>query len=173
MSKRPANGDVLQPEQMSEALRMVCEHQYGVVDSNFLCRPVSTLDPSEPLTVSKDALVDEVMLLLKNNRVGCVLVVDDAEKLVGIFSERDFVIKVYGTEGEHETPISKHMTPNPITVAPDETVAYALNLMSQGGFRHLPLVDDQNYPIGIVSVKDAIDQISSSFLDDLLEFEES
>lgn len=173
MSKSPEKEEVLNPEQMSEALRMVCEHQYGVVDSSFLCRPVSTLDPSEPLTVRESSSVDEVMLLLKNNRVGCVLVVNDEDKLVGIFSERDFVIKVYGTEGEHETPISKHMTPNPITVAPDETIAYAMNLMSQGGFRHLPLVDDQNYPIGIVSVKDAIDQISSSFLDDLLDFEES
>jgi CBS domain-containing protein len=63
------------------------------------------------------------------------------------------------------------MTKDPIAQTPDITVAFALNLMSQGGFRHLPLVDERNIPVGILSVKDMMDFIVGSFVEGLLNFD--
>jgi CBS domain-containing protein len=63
------------------------------------------------------------------------------------------------------------MTKEPMTVTPEVTLAYALNLMSQGGFRHLPVVDDAGRPSGVLSVKDVIDLIVSQFVEDALALE--
>jgi CBS domain-containing protein len=49
------------------------------------------------------------------------------------------------------------MTADPVRERPETTIAFALTLMSNGGFRHLPIVDDEDQPIGILSVKDVVD----------------
>lgn len=53
---------------------------------------------------------------------------------------------------------------------PDTSIAYALNLMSHGGFRHLPVVDEQGKAIGVVSVRDVLDRISELLVQDLMNF---
>jgi len=159
-------------EQISEALRLQSQNQFGVLDGSFISQAVSRLGLKDPICVEQEVPVHEVMLLLKENKLGCVLIVDKDTHLKGIFSERDYVIKVYGVPHSEQRPISDFMTPEPVTVQPHDTVAFALNLMSQGGFRHIPLVDNDNCPVGILSVKDVVDSIVSSCLDDLLNFEE-
>lgn len=124
-----------------EALKYSCESNMGVLDLGFLCKSIGSLGLSDPLTVQLDSSVDKVMKELKSHKVGCVLVVDADGKLQGIFSERDYVIKVHGKKGAGDEPVSNYMTPDPIAERPDATIAFALNLMSQGGFRHLPIVE--------------------------------
>ena len=60
------------------------------------------------------------------------------------------------------------MTPDPEVLTPDAPIVYALNKMSVGGFRHVPLVDELQRPVGIVSVKDIIDYIVDFFPNDVL-----
>lgn len=60
---------------------------------------------------------------------------------------------------------------NPVTISPETTIAYALNLMSHGGFRHLPVVDEQGLAIGVISVRDILDRISELLVQDLMSFE--
>jgi CBS domain-containing protein len=55
--------------------------------------------------------------------------------------------------------VKDFMTASPITERPDASLAFALNLMSNGGFRHIPIVDQDKMPIGVLSVKDVIDHI--------------
>lgn len=157
--------------QMSEAIRIACETNFGVLDSGFLCRSVSTLNPRAPLSISTDTPVASVLRALKDNKIGCVVIVDSRGAISGIFSERDCILKVIGSDKNLETtPISEFMTKDPVTESPDATLAFALNLMSHGGFRHLPLVDGDNHPIGIISVKDVVDYIVESYVSDLLNF---
>ena len=61
-------------------------------------------------------------------------------------------------------PVSDYMTPHPVCERPDASLAFALNLMSNGGFRHIPIVDQDNMPIGIVSIKDMVDHIVKKML---------
>jgi len=85
-------------------------------------------------------LVRVLQLMPEGNR-GAVLVVSNGT-LVGIFTERDVLMKVAGqsTDLEH-TAVSQVMTVDPVTLPVEATVAFALNEMVIEGFRHIPLVD--------------------------------
>lgn len=161
-------------EEVRGAIRSFCRTQFGVLDSNFLCQSISVLNPNKPITVETGTVLSEVIAKLQSCRIGGVLVVDAAGKLVGVFTERDCVQKVMGKGVDLDTAlVDDFMTREPVSQPPDITTAYALNLMSHGGFRHLPLVDQDNIPIGIISVKDVLDHIVQTFLVDLLDFPES
>lgn len=158
---------------ISSALQQTTEKQFGVVDAQFLCRSVGTLQPKDPVIVNAADSVDKVMKLLQKNKIGCVLVVDETNKLVGIFSERDYVLKVYDMGADYKTTaISSFMTLDPVTEQMDTSLAFVLNLMSLGGFRHLPIVDLEHKPVAIISIKDIVDAMVKSMVDDLMSFEE-
>jgi CBS domain-containing protein len=100
--------------------------------------------------------VHEAAMLMADNQFSAVMVVDE-ERLVGIFTERDAVFRVIAANRDtHTTPLAYVMTPNPTTVSPDETFGYALLLMHEQGFRHMPVIENGR-PIGIVSARDALD----------------
>jgi len=159
-------------EEINVAIRQACQRSFGVLDSSFLCRSVSTLEPRPPLCVGVETSLEEVLALLKRERIGCVLITGENGKLTGIFSERDLVLKVCPElESKLPRPVREFMTADPVAEGPDASIAWALTLMSHGGFRHLPIVDGTGIPVGIISVKDVVDAIVASSIDDLLEFE--
>ena len=154
-----------------DAIQTACRASFGVLDTNFLCRSVSVLEPKAPLCVDEDSTIEAVVNLLREKKVGCVLITAKSGALKGIFSERDVVLKVtHQFERNKSRPVSEFMTKEPVTQAPDATIGFVLNLMSAGGFRHMPIVDSDGHAIGIISVKDVVDFIVKSFTDDLLAF---
>ena len=157
--------------EVSEAIRLMCQTSLGVLDKGFLCQSLSVLQSKAPLCVEQGATLDSVLDLLRTKKAGCAIIVDTSGKIVGIFSERDFILKVAKDfEKLRSKPVDEYMTKNPETQPPDSTIAYALNLMSQGGFRHIPIVDPDLRPIGMVSVKDVVDYLVASFTADLMNF---
>jgi len=105
--------------------------------------------------------------LMAKRRIGAVPVVDKG-KLVGIFTERDVVLRIVAAgRNPDKTTLAKVMTPNPSTLAPDDTVRDALDLMQQGHFRHLPVVE-RGRLIGIVSIRDlyqsVVDQMGADII---------
>ncbi|HEX2025998.1 MAG TPA: CBS domain-containing protein [Actinomycetota bacterium] len=96
--------------------------------------------------------VAEAATVMGERRIGSALVMD-ADRLVGIFTERDIVRAL----GEHFDaaghPVSEWMTPHPVTVSPSTPAEDALKLMLDGNFRHLP-VEDGGRISGIVSMRD-------------------
>ncbi len=173
--KNKSSEDILAEQaHIENAIHTACKASFGVLDTNFLCRSISVLQPHKPLSVKSDDDVESVVGLLRANKVGCVLVTDHNGKLVGIFSERDVLLKVIqGYPGNKGKPVSEFMTPDPVTQQPDATIGFVLNLMSTGGFRHMPILDSDGLAFGVVSVKDVIDFIVKSFTDDLLSFDTS
>jgi len=114
-----------------------------------------------PVTVSRDATVVDAARQMKQRNVGSVLVLD-AGRLAGIFTERDALFRVLAAGRDPATTtIGDVMTPQPQTMHPDEPFVRALRVMHEGKFRHLPVVEFGR-PLGIVSVRDALD-------DDLVE----
>jgi CBS domain-containing protein len=105
----------------------------------------------EPLTLPPTASVKEACRHMRDYRVGAILVVDEAGSLLGIFTGRDAVGKVLA-EGKNptETKLDDVMTPTPKTMPPETTAIEALRLMWDGGFRHIPIVDE-GAVVGVVS----------------------
>lgn len=162
----------LDREQISSALKFACDRRFGFLDQTFICQSLGALNPHAPVCVELDASLADVVQAFRNHRMGCVLIKNMSGELAGIFSERDLILKVkIGEASEMQRPMSELMTANPVTATFDTTIAFALNLMAEGGFRHLPIVDEKNAPVGIISVKDVIDRIVASLVQDLLNFE--
>jgi CBS domain-containing protein len=104
------------------------------------------------LAVEPAATVGEAATLMGERRAGSALVME-GDRLLGIFTERD-IVKALGQHFDAAGhPVSEWMTSDPITVPPDTPVREALERMISGGFRHLPVVDEEAV-VGVVSMRD-------------------
>jgi CBS domain-containing protein len=105
----------------------------------------------DPLTLPPEATVQEACRMMRSARVGCVLVTDSHNHLLGIFTGRDAIGRI-GAEcaDPSTTTLSEAMTPHPETLGPEASAMDALRLMQDGGFRHVPLVRD-GVLVGVVS----------------------
>jgi CBS domain-containing protein len=115
------------------------------------------------LKAPPDTTVAKAARLMADKDVGAVLVVE-GDQLVGIFTERDVVFRVVAAGRDPaRTRIGEAMTSSPVTIAPDKPFGYALLVMHEKGFRHLPVID-QGKPIGIVSSRSAMDPDLEEFV---------
>lgn len=106
--------------------------------------------------------VREATRLMKQTQVGALLVVEHGH-LVGIFTERDALIRVLAEGLNPEaTLLAEVMTLNPITVHPDQPFVSALHLMYENGFRHVPVAENGR-PLGMVSARDALELEAAEF----------
>ena len=129
------------------------------VERSLMEDPVRALRPRRPVTVTPTTTVGEAIRILLEHDIGVVLVGDEDGKLVGIFSERDVLLKVAGQRENFEAlPVRLFMTPNPETVTATDTLAFALGKMDTHDFRHLAVVED-NRPAGVISVRDMLRHI--------------
>ena len=119
---------------------------------NLRIECVSRLHPTPPLHLSPERTAADAVALMQQEGVGCVLVCNQ-ERLVGIFTERDLLRRILGPGKPLSVPLSECMTHGPVSVRPKEPIAAAVRSMVSGGYRHLPVVDEEGRPIGIVSVK--------------------
>ena len=105
-----------------------------------------------PIVMNDTASVAEACDLMRDRGAGAVLVVKGEDgRLVGIFTGRDAVCRVLAQRRDPSTTaLAAVMTPNPVTMSPDQTSTDALTLMSAGGFRHVPLVK-KGRVLGVVS----------------------
>jgi len=116
----------------------------------------SVIEPRKLVVAPPEASVSDAARLMRKDRVGAVLIVKEG-RLVGIFTERDAVYRVMAASRDPGTTrLGEVMTPDPKTVAPDESFGYALLLMHENGFRHAPVVEDGR-PVGVVSARHALD----------------
>ena len=116
---------------------------------------VSEVMTRDVVTVSPGASVREAARLMAERNVGALPVVGEGGRLVGILSERDIVRRVVAAGRDPDsTRVSEVMTPDPVTVRPDYTLADALRVMAQLNVRHLPVVDEGGRLVGIISVRD-------------------
>jgi CBS domain-containing protein len=103
-----------------------------------------------PLSMPPDATIAEACAALHKRRVGAVLVTEPGGQLAGIFTGRDAVRCIAEGRDAHHTKLRDVMTPNPVTLTPEQSASDALRLLNHGGFRHLPICRD-GMVVGIVS----------------------
>ena len=119
-------------------------------------RSVATLIAGQKiLTVPKETTVRRAAMLMAVKRVGAIAVMRDGV-LLGIFTERDALFRVLADGRDPvTTKLADVMTAKPHAIGPDRSFGYALHLMYEGGFRHVPVVENGR-PIGMVSARDAL-----------------
>jgi CBS domain-containing protein len=132
------------------------------IRDSILDAPIRSLQLREPILVSASSSVRDAVQLMNDSHTGCVLVEEDG-KLVGIFTERDVLTKVANDPDCRAARVSKVMTPDPETLEPDDGIVYALNKMSVGGYRHIPIVAADGTPVAVLSVRDIVNFLVELF----------
>jgi len=122
---------------------------------------VGSAYPDQPLAASANESVGQVLQLLRAQRTGAVLVCD-GPKLVGILTERD-ALKLMARDADLSTPVREVMSGEPTTIPTTSTVGDAIRVMSEGGYRHLPIVDAAGHPKGVVAVHGIVHYLVDHF----------
>jgi CBS domain-containing protein len=103
--------------------------------------------------------IKEGIDLLFKRHVGCIVVVDDEQNCIGIFTERD-AIRVVAQNVPLDAPIEKIMTKKPFTVNEDSTFNEAKNIIKSAKVRHLPVINASGKLVGLISVRNILDELS-------------
>ncbi len=129
---------------------------------NLKVESVSRLDPTPPRQVGPQQSVAEAVALMRHENVGCVLVCQDG-RVIGIFTERYLMRRVLAQGKPLTLPVSQFMTPDPVIVHPKDPIRVAVRRMEEGGYRHLPVVEEHGQVVGILSVKRIVHYLVEHF----------
>jgi CBS domain-containing protein len=111
----------------------------------------------EVVTTTKDVLIQDCIELLFKRHIGSIIVVDDEQRCLGIFTERD-AIRVVAQKVPLNAPIEKVMTKNIVTVDENATFVEAKNIISLHGIRHLPVINLDGKLVGLISVRNILNE---------------
>ena len=122
-----------------------------------------------PVTIEMGASTQDAINLMIDRHVGHVLIVC-AGTLKGIFSERDVLVKILNKPvgNLRQIPVEHFMKADPQTANVKDSLDTAILYMAKGGYRHVPIVDEKNHPVGTVSVRDIISHLVEHFPQDVL-----
>ncbi|MCC6275210.1 MAG: CBS domain-containing protein [Leptospiraceae bacterium] len=131
------------------------------LQESIMTARIDSLKPVTPVLLSPSDSIRKAVEGMVANGQGCVLVVEKG-KLSGIVTERDILFKATSdTIDIEKIPLSSIMTKDPDTLNADAPVAYAMNMMSVGGFRHIPILNaDKSY--SVLSVRRLLKHLSST-----------
>ncbi len=134
-----------------------------VVPESDLTLPVAGARMTRPRTVSPGQTVRQAIDEMRTDPSGAVVVVEQG-RVVGIFTDRDVLLRVAGVPGVMDEPVARYMTADPVVLRQDDMMATALNKMGDGGFRHIPVVRDGEL-VGMVTVRDIMNWVLGRYFD--------
>lgn len=131
--------------------------------------PISEVERRKPVRVKADAKLLDVVTVIREHKRGAVVIEDDDGKLVGIFTETDLVQRVaHDTQKWQDSPVGEMMTREPKRLLASASIAEALALMQQHTFRNIPIVDDNNHVVGIISIRDILAHLAEHFPEEFI-----
>jgi CBS domain-containing protein len=127
------------------------------IEKSLLKDRVSDLKPkSPPIVVAPDARIKDVLDTLVKNVIGCVFIVENNE-IVGVFTERDALMRLSTNVDEFaDLPVSDVMTVPVKSLQADVKIAFAVRMMDQGGYRHVPVLTSDGSFEGVFSARDIL-----------------
>lgn len=120
------------------------------MDDIFAARLMTT----DVLTASPDTLVEDAANALIDNEIGSLVVTDEDDRVAGILTSTDFVHIVAESQPKAETTVQHYMTTSVVTGGAQDSIADAAGTMITYGIHHLPIVDDDDVLIGILTTTD-------------------
>lgn len=131
-------------------------------------RPVASLPLQKPLVLDEETSLQSCIEQMQERRIGCALILDRSETIVGIFTEKDVMVKYVGTPLSSQTPIKEVMTPNTLCVEPEATVSEAIDFFGEHHIRHLPICRQRRNLAGLLSIRVLTDYIAEHLPEDVL-----
>ncbi|MBT3299907.1 MAG: CBS domain-containing protein [Candidatus Marinimicrobia bacterium] len=130
--------------------------------------PISSLQLEDPIVFEKGTSIRTALNQMQNQSENYALVRSNAI-LIGILTERDILMKITGKGYDlNITLIEEFMTADPETLTMEDPLAYALNKMHVGGFRHVPIVDENHHPVAIISLSKIVSIVADFFSQDII-----
>jgi CBS domain-containing protein len=128
----------------------------GGLATDLSSTALADLIPSEAVTISPETSVRRAIQELAETGRNCALVVAK-DRIVGILTERD-ILRKYALEAKpgQDMAVSQIMTLDPVTLGPTDSIAFGLNRMTVGGYRHVPIATAEGHPMGVVSIRDVM-----------------
>jgi CBS domain-containing protein len=122
---------------------------------------VSLMETEDYVCIEPSAPVSHAIEVMKKDEGGCAIVCE-AERVVGIFTERDLLTKVVGQNVDLNAPVSHWMSPVVATLSPEATIGDAVAIMNEKSYRNIPIVENGKL-VGSVSVFDVISYLAESY----------
>jgi CBS domain-containing protein len=123
---------------------------------------VAELDPAPGVRVSAKTTVRETVALMQQSRSGCALVCDGT-RLMGIFTEQDYLRRVVGSGRGADGPVSECMSSNPATICVTDSIATLVQRIHKGRYRRLPVLNERGELVGCVTVRDLVHHLAEHF----------
>jgi CBS domain-containing protein len=167
-----ADLDAAGPEISDDPYFSPADRNSGGFDATALREPLSVLPTNAPICFKGSDAVSEAMRAMQREHRGCVLITEDGTprtRLIGIFTERNILMSIIDRgRNPANLPLEEVMVKDPESLGADASVAWVLNKMSVGGFRHVPVVDDEGRPVILVSVRDVVEYLVQAFPSEIL-----
>lgn len=126
--------------------------------------PLSSIDAAKAETLQLGATVADAVRVIQKPGTSCVLITDKSGRLVGLITERDLCTRVLSKNVDPKsTRVESVMTEDPIVLKTDQSLTFALAQMDVGGYRHVPLVDQDERPAGVITARRIINYITEFF----------
>lgn len=126
--------------------------------------PLSAIQVGDPETLPLGSSVAQAVRIIEQPGISCVMITDNEARLVGLITERDLCTRVISKGIDLEaTRVEEIMTESPLTLRTDQPLTHALAQMDVGGYRHVPLVDQDLRPAGVVTARRIINYIAEFF----------
>ncbi|MHC4442396.1 MAG: CBS domain-containing protein [Planctomycetota bacterium] len=140
-----------------------------ILDQAMIKEPIQRLNPrTPPICIAAGQTVAAAIELMRVNNVGSVLITENGQ-LIGIITDRDILCKVAAVRADPQRlRVQEVMTVAPETLTFEDSIVFALNKMGVGGFRHVPLVDEEHRPVGIISVIHIVRYVVSFFAKEVM-----
>ncbi len=110
------------------------------------------------VTAKPNVTAKDVVKTMREKHVGSIVITDNDEKCIGIFTERD-AIRIIASDVSLDTPIDQVMTKNVATIGKEASLEETRRLILSHGIRHLPVVDSEGKLVGLFSVRKLIDEL--------------
>ncbi|MBY0400834.1 CBS domain-containing protein [Myxococcota bacterium] len=141
-------------------------------DANLLKEPLTVVPTRPPLVFRAEESVKTSMQAMQQRHRGCILITADGtlrSPLIGIFTERDILLRVIDSgRNPADVTLGEVMTRDPESLPFDARLAWVLNRMAIGGYRHVPVVDGNGWPTAVVAVRDVVEFLVESFPAEIL-----
>jgi len=149
-----------EPKALGRTTATISRRELRTERARVIARP-------NPPTVPPQAPLGDALALMRARRGEALLVVDGT-RLAGILTERDVLRRVLGRGVDMARPVSELMTAQPGTLPADAPLIDALRKMQAGGFRNLPLVEDDGTVVGVLRQQDLLEYIAEAFPQEIL-----
>jgi CBS domain-containing protein len=132
------------------------------VEESLRQERIRSLQLPPPPIVETGTSLRDALALMKSHKSGTVLVCTDG-RLTGIFTERDVLMKLLGSDIDDREPVERYMTSDPHVLASNDCLKDAILLMTDGDYRHVPIVDPDRRPTGLLGARDIVDYIAEHY----------